>query len=60
MKELSQEMKENLEELLDLQKINKYKDNICEEYLSSLSKRGYEIKEYKNRYFEILNEKNNI
>ena len=57
MKELSEEIKEDLEELIDLQKNSIHKDTFCETYLASLSKRGYAIEEYKSRYFKILREK---
>ena len=57
MKELSEEIRENLEELLEMEKTCSYRDNICEEYLTSLSKRGYDVKAYKDRYYKILLEK---
>tara|TARA_Y100000310_G_scaffold130864_1_gene129974 strand:- start:1486 stop:1665 length:180 start_codon:yes stop_codon:yes gene_type:complete len=57
MKELSENIKENLETLLETEKSCAYKSTFCEEYLTSLSKQGYEVKEYKNRYFEILRER---
>ncbi len=57
MKELSKEMKEDLEELLEHEKTYSYRKGICEEYLSSLSKKGYDVKGYKNRYYKILLDK---
>ena len=59
MKKLSEEMKEDLEELLIKEKNCSYTGALCEEYLFSLSKRGYDVKEYKNRYYKLLLEKVN-
>ncbi len=57
MKELSKWMKEDLEKLLEHEKTCSYRESICEEYMYNLSKRGYDVKEYKNRYYKILIEK---
>ena len=60
MKELTKKIKQNLEELLEMQSVSLFKDTMCGDYLASLSKKGYDVQEYKTRYFKILSEKNYI
>ncbi len=60
MKELTEDIRENLEELLNFEKDKIYTDNIYEEYLSSLSKKGYEVRDYKDKYFKILRKRNGL
>ena len=60
MKELSKEIIKDLEELFDFAKTSNRKDTFCENYLSGLSKKGYEIEGYKDIYFQILKERYQI
>jgi hypothetical protein len=54
MKELPENLKKDLEDRLDsFESCNESSNNV-EGYLASLSKKGYDILDYKQKYFCIL------